>query len=310
MCSSIIMWTKGKEGAIMSLSISEESPVKISYNTAQDISDEILGGAIRFCKDADFKMNIKMLTFFWSAFLASSSEEICKHDLLEEVMQCYAYSLSGVFPKVLEDDTLRQKVNGTCRHYWQTISKDFLTLKTQDEISAFLQIARNLNNIDNKTSTLLQEADFQKAFVQVSTVIRSNVYKILRQIDNCMTIQYRGIVEQYRSERYTRKTHAQKREVRHQPQSVATKEKTNTSEPELGMAWYKFLIYFALFAGAVINLLYGINYISGEIYFVETNGEVSAEQVYAYYGNALQTIDIIYGIFLITFSIFAIVVRI
>ena len=31
------------------------------------------------------------------------------------------------------------------------------------------------------------------------------------------------------------------------------------------MKWFKFLIYFALFAGAVINLAYGITYISGDI---------------------------------------------
>lgn len=46
----------------------------------------------------------------------------------------------------------------------------------------------------------------------------------------------------------------------------------STSVVQHPMKWFKFLIYFALFAGAVINLVYGFNWISGDIYFVQTNG--------------------------------------
>lgn len=84
---------------------------------------------------------------------------------------------------------------------------------------------------------------------------------------------------------------------------------TDLNGKPLGMAWYKFLIYFALIAGAIINIIYSFNYISGSIYFVETNGEVSAEQVYAYYGTGLQVVDVLYGFFLIAFAILAFVVR-
>ena len=92
----------------------------------------------------------------------------------------------------------------------------------------------------------------------------------------------------------------------HPPQSSATN--TAIVQP-IGMAWYKFLIYFGLIAGAILNLLYGFNYISGGIYFVETNGEVSAEQVYAYYGTGLKVVDVLCGFFLIAFAILAFVVR-
>ena len=61
--------------------------------------------------------------------------------------------------------------------------------------------------------------------------------------------------------------------------------------------------------GAIINIIYSFSYISGGIYFVETNGEVSAEQVYAYYGIGLQVVDVFYGFFLIAFAILAFVVR-
>ena len=81
-----------------------------------------------------------------------------------------------------------------------------------------------------------------------------------------------------------------------------------TGKP-LGMAWYKFLIYFSLFAGAILNIIYGVFYITGVIYTSETNGAVSAEQVYNYYGAGLLVLNIFYGLFLIAFAIFAIVLR-
>lgn len=84
---------------------------------------------------------------------------------------------------------------------------------------------------------------------------------------------------------------------------------SDVKRPSLGMAWYKFLIYFGLIASAILNIIYGLNYISGGIYFVQTNGEVSAQQVYHYYGSSLQFVDSLYGFFLIIFAILAFVVR-
>ena len=75
------------------------------------------------------------------------------------------------------------------------------------------------------------------------------------------------------------------------------------------MAWYKFLIYFSLIAGAIINFIYSFGYISGSIYLVQTNGEFYAEQIYAYYGKNLQVVDVFYGFFLIAFAILSLVVR-
>lgn len=83
---------------------------------------------------------------------------------------------------------------------------------------------------------------------------------------------------------------------------------TNVSPKYLGMAWYKFLTSFGLIAGAVINFLYSIGYLTGSVYS-STNSEVTAEQVYAYYGETLQTLDFFYGLFIIGFGILAIVLR-
>ena len=80
-------------------------------------------------------------------------------------------------------------------------------------------------------------------------------------------------------------------------------------EKTLGMAWYKFLIYFALIAGAVSNIIYALLYISGKIYALQTNGWVTAEDVYEYYGTDLQTINVLYGLLLITIAIVAIIAR-
>ena len=48
---------------------------------------------------------------------------------------------------------------------------------------------------------------------------------------------------------------------------------------------------------------------TGGIYFSQTNGQVSAEDVYYYYGDGLRFVDIAFGLFLIAFAIFGIILR-
>lgn len=290
------------------MSLSEAPVVKITYNTAQDISDEILGGTIQFCRETGFKQNIMMLTFFWSAFLLSGKSELDEHDLTGKVMACYTRSLSSIFPKLSEDVEMRQKVNEMQQHYWENLSADFSAIKTEDDLSMFFQIANKMNFQDNDGESESLKTLPEKPFVQVSNAINSSIYRYLRQIDNGFGIEYKGVLNEFRYARI-------RQEPGVKPQNTSPKATTapiksvTTNETPLGMAWYKFLIYFALIAGAVINILYGFNYISGGIYFVETNGDVSAEQVYAYYGTGLQVIDVLYGLFLLAFAVLAFVLR-
>lgn len=82
--------------------------------------------------------------------------------------------------------------------------------------------------------------------------------------------------------------------------SATSNSPTNTNE--LGMKWYKFLIYFALFAGAVLNAINGIQLISGNAY-----GEKS-DFYYAFF-KGLRVGDAIIGIICIVLAVFAIYVR-
>ncbi len=68
------------------------------------------------------------------------------------------------------------------------------------------------------------------------------------------------------------------------------------------MGWYKFLIYFSLFAGAVINIINGISTISGSQY----GGQ--ADRVYTVL-NGMKIVDVTYGILLIGIAALAIVAR-
>ena len=83
----------------------------------------------------------------------------------------------------------------------------------------------------------------------------------------------------------------------------------NPLMPQPSMKWFKFLIYFSLFFGAVINLAFGVNYITGNIYFVQSNGDVTAEMVYDFFGSEVQTLDIIYGVLCIAMAAFGIYTR-
>ncbi len=84
---------------------------------------------------------------------------------------------------------------------------------------------------------------------------------------------------------------------------------TDINGKPIGLSWYNYLVRFGIGAGAVINILYSFAYLTGAIYASETNGQVTAEDVYAYYGSALQVMNIIYGLFLIGFGAFALIVR-
>lgn len=89
-----------------------------------------------------------------------------------------------------------------------------------------------------------------------------------------------------------------------QPQYNVQPMPTNNALP---MGWYKFLIYFALFASAVIGLGFGIAYLTGTIYTMQ-DSRVSAELVYALMPS-LQTWDVIYGLYMLAVAGFSIYTR-
>ncbi len=75
------------------------------------------------------------------------------------------------------------------------------------------------------------------------------------------------------------------------------------------MKWYKFLIYFALIAGAILNFGNGILMLTGGIYSVQTGGQATADLVYSMYGMSLKTVDMFYGIVLLAAAVLAIMAR-
>lgn len=85
-----------------------------------------------------------------------------------------------------------------------------------------------------------------------------------------------------------------------QPQYQPPYQPNNGSQ--LPMNWFKFLIYFALFASGVLNIISGITAMTGSQY-----GGLQG-LVYMYFGG-LQALDIIYGICCIALGAFAIYVR-
>ncbi len=78
----------------------------------------------------------------------------------------------------------------------------------------------------------------------------------------------------------------------------------NTS-PDQGsyqLKWHKFLIYFGLWAGALINASTAFQYFTGTLY-----GE-NASAVYAYFGG-MKTLDAIIGVVLLAIAAMGIYVR-
>ena len=60
------------------------------------------------------------------------------------------------------------------------------------------------------------------------------------------------------------------------------------------MGWHKFLIYFGLWAGAIINAIFGINYITGITYQSEGLDSTQIDNLYRNI-DGLKAADVIYG---------------
>ena len=71
---------------------------------------------------------------------------------------------------------------------------------------------------------------------------------------------------------------------------------------QLPMKWFKFLIYFGLFAGAVLNLLSAFPLLTGSVY------EGSADLVYAMF-DGLQAVDMLSGILMLATAVIGIYAR-
>lgn len=75
------------------------------------------------------------------------------------------------------------------------------------------------------------------------------------------------------------------------------------TKPEFPMKWFKFLIYFSLFAAAVLNGLSGISTLTGAHYGGLT------DTVYAVFGG-MQAVDLIFGLGMIGLAAFNIYTRV
>ncbi|MBQ9782038.1 MAG: zinc ribbon domain-containing protein [Clostridia bacterium] len=84
-------------------------------------------------------------------------------------------------------------------------------------------------------------------------------------------------------------------------------EPTQVYVPYYPMKWFKFLIYFLLFASAIVNVMSGISQVTGMIYY-DPFTETTAQAVYEVFPG-LQVVDIIVGILSIALGVFAVVVR-
>lgn len=225
------------------MSISEIPPVKITFTTPQDISDEILGGTLSFCKEIGYKPNIIMLTYFWAGLLLSLKDQLYEHNLTEKVLACYTRSLGCLFPKITEDGKTIEQVQDMLQLYWTNLSRDFELLNTEAEVSAFLQIASELNNQDSIASSYLLNKDPQKPFLKISSAIHSSIHRILHQIDNGFGIEYRGILGQIRisnNHQQVATARTENNPPKQSPQKAAT-----TSQPReaISIPWRKIIVW-------------------------------------------------------------------
>ncbi len=92
-----------------------------------------------------------------------------------------------------------------------------------------------------------------------------------------------------------------------QPQQQPVWQNPQPAAPALSMSWHKFLIFFALWASCILNIISGITALTGVQYEI-ADSRVTAEMVYTVFPS-LKTWDVIYGILLIALGALALVTR-
>ena len=79
-------------------------------------------------------------------------------------------------------------------------------------------------------------------------------------------------------------------------------QKETPTQPDMPMGWHKFLIYFSLWAGAVVNLINGFQLLTGAQY------EDNADWIYSMYGG-LRGVDMLFGAAILALAAACIYVR-
>ena len=74
------------------------------------------------------------------------------------------------------------------------------------------------------------------------------------------------------------------------------------------MKWYKFLIYFSYFAGALLSASHAVKYLTGSIYTSQGCSQAEVDLLYSTYGS-LKTLDVLYGLACIGSAVLAIITR-
>ena len=76
-------------------------------------------------------------------------------------------------------------------------------------------------------------------------------------------------------------------------------ENNNFYSPQHPMKWHKFLVYFGLWAGALLSFVNGIRLLTGSVY----GSEYNRDRVYSVY-SAMKSVDVIAGFLMILVGIF------
>ena len=84
-----------------------------------------------------------------------------------------------------------------------------------------------------------------------------------------------------------------------------TQEKSDIEKKELGLKWFKFLIYFALWVGAILNFCNGIRYLTGNIYLSQN---LTPNKVYRTFPE-LKGLDGFIGVVSCCLGVFQIITR-
>ena len=223
------------------MSLSEKPVVNITFDTAQEISDEIMGGTIKFCVKYGYKQDLMVLTLFWSAFLFSAKEELVENDLVEEVINRCPYSFGCIFRGLINDEVYQEKVKCACKQCIKNFSNDFSLLNTKTDFEKLFECIDRLIKQDDESCKFENNEDMSNDFMRVSSVISSNVYRILRKMEEGIVIQYKYVVYDLRS-KIDCKEHAPEIHKNvfdeHRDEEKA---KGDVGIKRLGMRWYNFL---------------------------------------------------------------------
>lgn len=212
------------------MSISDKPEVKITPNTAKDISTDIWAGAIEYASETGYKLNPIVTTAIWNGLLLTVKKDLEEYDLLDAVQQQFIHSFSFIYAFGMDNVELLADLKNKQQKIWEILSSTLENLHDNLEILIFIKLLDEINaqflKKGDSMQSLTPAEECVKLFQSQRQLLSTHIYRMVHGLDNGMIRQFAPVYVKQSSP--AQKTTTEN--VRAEHNETATKTDTSTKK--------------------------------------------------------------------------------